>query len=241
MPRRDAAARPRRRGARSRSAPATPCPRSAHVADVARDDARFSFYDRGPYRPSIPRPGVAARLSDRRGEHAVRGAGAHAARHRRRGEGPRARRGVHDDVRAAARCGCTSCRRRRTSRGSTTSARDLDRLADPRGGTRRRARRDRRAHAGGGLDLGLGAWQRVAGLRDVHPAALPARGERGAGDARGAAQHDRHHQPELQPGRARALHRLVQLRQRRRRPIRARRSTTSRGACTGGSITTAST
>jgi hypothetical protein len=23
---------------------------------VARDDARFSFYDRGPYRPGIPKP-----------------------------------------------------------------------------------------------------------------------------------------------------------------------------------------
>src|SRR3954471_24069784 len=36
----------------AQTAPAQPAPRR----EAPRDDARFSFYDRGPYRPSVPRP-----------------------------------------------------------------------------------------------------------------------------------------------------------------------------------------
>ena len=49
------------------------------------------------------------------------------------------------------------------------------------------------------------------------------------------------HQPELQPGRPRAVHRLVQLGERRRARSARAWSTTSRGASTAGSTTTAST
>jgi hypothetical protein len=38
------------------TAPTTSRAQRVPLRDIARDDARFSFYDRGPYRPAVPRP-----------------------------------------------------------------------------------------------------------------------------------------------------------------------------------------
>ena len=210
-------------------------------ADAARDDARFSFYERGPYRPGIPRPEsmLGYPIGERNTQYAAQ---------------ERTLLAIADAAKDRVRVEefTTTYERRRDA--------DLHRVV---AGEHRAARRDPRATSivspiraasrppsSSAIAartpavvwiIGIGARQRVARLRDVHAAALPARGERGAGDARGAAQHDRHHQPELEPGRARAVHRVVQLGGRGDRRTRAPRSTTSRGACRGGSTTTAST
>ena len=91
-----------------------------------------------------------------------------------------------DDATSGGRCGCTSCRRRRTSRGSTTSAATSTALADPRGAPPPRSTRSPRARRRWcGSTRACTATSRPASRR--HAAALSARGERGAGDARGAA------------------------------------------------------
>ena len=140
----------RRRRARADAGDA-PVRAAAHAGARARRRALLVLRPRAL--PSgHPAARVAARLPDRRAEHAVRRAGAHAARHRRRGEGSRARRGVHDDVRAAHDAPV-----HRVVAGEHRAARrDPARPRPDRRSARRLAggaRRARRAHAGGGVDL----------------------------------------------------------------------------------------
>jgi hypothetical protein len=106
----------------SRPAPlAAQPPIGGALADSVRDDRRFSFEARGPYRPEVPRPEalLGFRLGDRNTQFAeqerVLLAIAERAPDRVRVEeiGPRTRGGA---------CGSTSCRAPRTSRGSMRSA-----------------------------------------------------------------------------------------------------------------------
>ena len=108
--------------------------------------AQFSFYDRGPTARGAA-AGSGARLRHRGDEHAVRGAGARAARDRRRGEGSGARRGVRVELRAAhdARVHRVVAGEHRAARRDPRRSRPARRSARD---ERRRARAARRAHAG---------------------------------------------------------------------------------------------
>ena len=150
--------------------------------DSIRDDRRFSFYDRGPYRPAVPRPetilgyDIGEANTQFAQQERVLLAIADAAKDRVRVE----------------EIGSTN--ERRTMRLFIVSApeniqrldairADLDRLADPRGATAAELDAIVERTAGSRLDQRVRARQRVARLRDRDADAVSARRERGARDA----------------------------------------------------------
>ena len=170
----------------------------------------------GPVPRRDPAPRDRPRLRRRQLAHAVRPAGAGAARHRRGRARPRARGADRRHQRAAH-----DAHLRRLDAGEHRAPRRHPRRPRPhRRPARRLAGRARcrdRPHARRGLVQRLGAWRRGARLRGLDAAALPLRRHRGPGHARAHEGRDRGHQPELQPRRPRALLGLEQL-DRRRQP-----------------------
>ena len=114
--------------------PASRVPAQQPTPTIARDDARFSFYDRGPYRPGIPRPEslLGYPIGEQNTQYAAQ---------------ERTLLAIADAAKDRVRVEeFTSTNERRTMRLYIVSSpeniarldairRDLDRIADPRGGS----------------------------------------------------------------------------------------------------------